>query len=177
MSESRVRPDPALALLEVYETALPEVYGYLLARCGDRGVAEDLTSETFLGAVGSLREHGTGPPSTAWLVGVARHKLVDHWRRRGREHRARPAHAPPETHDPWAGALDALAARDVLATLRPDQRTALVLRHVDGLDVPEVAAHLGRTVAATEAVLSRARAAFRAGFPDPDDRAHEGGER
>jgi len=49
----------------------------------------------------------------------------------------------------------------VLGDLGPTHRAALVLRHVDALPVPEVAATLGRTVHATEALLVRARAAFR----------------
>ena len=49
----------------------------------------------------------------------------------------------------------------MLQTLNPTYRLALVLRHVDELSVPQVAEHLGRTVAATEQILSRARAAFR----------------
>ena len=49
----------------------------------------------------------------------------------------------------------------VLAGLSPTYRAALVLRHVDGLSVAAVADHLGRTVEATDQVLSRARAAFR----------------
>ncbi len=39
---------------------------------------------------------------------------------------------------------------------------------LDGLAVPEVADHLGRTVHATEALLVRARDAFRAAYPDPE---------
>jgi RNA polymerase sigma-70 factor (ECF subfamily) len=58
------------------------VYGYLIARCGDQAVAEDLTSETFLAAA-----RQDAPLSVAWLIGVARHKLVDHWRRQARQER------------------------------------------------------------------------------------------
>ena len=43
----------------------------------------------------------------------------------------------------------------------PHHRAALTLRYLDGLPVPEVARHLDRTVHATEALLVRARAAFR----------------
>src|SRR5437868_473810 len=42
--------DPGPALLALYDTALPHVYGYLLARCGGVARAEDLTAETFLAA-------------------------------------------------------------------------------------------------------------------------------
>ena len=50
MTHPQVRPDPALGLLKLYDDALPHVYGYLLARCGDAGLAEDLTAESFLAA-------------------------------------------------------------------------------------------------------------------------------
>ena len=38
---------PGPGLLQLYDRALPEVYGYLLSRCGRPEVAEDLTAETF----------------------------------------------------------------------------------------------------------------------------------
>ena len=170
MSEPRVRPDPAFALLELYESALPEVYGYLLARCGDRGIAEELTSETFLGAVSACRGPGVAPVSTPWLIGVARHKLVDHWRRREREERGlRVVHeSEPESVDPWDAELDALLAREVLESLGAHHRAALTLRYLDGLSVAEVAHVLGRTVHATEALLVRARSAFRATYREKE---------
>ncbi|TDX95887.1 RNA polymerase sigma-70 factor (ECF subfamily) [Amycolatopsis arida] len=170
--------DPEFALLEIYEAALPEVYGYLLSRCGNRSLAEELTSETFLGAVGAARKPGAGPVTVPWLIGVARHKLADHWRRREREERGlKLVHdAAPEAVDPWEAELDALRARQVLAQLGPHHRAALTLRYVDGLPVPEVAEHLGRTVHATEALLVRARAAFRAAYEDTHA-GEEGGPR
>ncbi|WP_020416326.1 RNA polymerase sigma factor [Amycolatopsis sp. ATCC 39116] len=172
MSEPRVRPDPAFALLDLYETALPEVYGYLLARCGDRGVAEELTSETFLGAVSACRNPGAPPVSTPWLIGVARHKLIDHWRRREREERGlRVVHeSEADSVDPWDAELDALLAREVLESLGAHHRAALTLRYLDGLPVPEVARLLGRTVHATEALLVRARSAFRATYREKEVR-------
>ena len=154
-----VAPQPGAALLAMYDVALPQVYGYLLRRCGDRAVAEDLTSEVFLAAVGAQTDVGL-----PWLIGTARHKLVDHWRRRAREDRSLTeagTSAEACDSDPWEAQLDVLLARQVLARLTPQHRAALVLRHVDDLPVPQVAAALGRTVTATEALLSRARTAFR----------------
>ena len=49
----------------------------------------------------------------------------------------------------------------MLDQLGVHHRAALTLRYLDGLPVPEVARHLDRTVHATEALLVRARAAFR----------------
>jgi RNA polymerase sigma-70 factor (ECF subfamily) len=170
MSEPRrVAPPSGADLLLLYDRALPEVYGYLLARCRSVPVAEDLTSETFLAAVRAIEE-GTVPHlSVAWLIGVARHKLVDHWRRLAREEaKLSLVGGEPDVDDPWDAQLEAARAREVLDSLGPHHRGALVLRYVDGLPVREVADHLDRTEHATEALLVRARRAFRA--------AYEGGE-
>lgn len=163
MNAPRARPDPALGLLELYEEALPHVYGYLLARCRDAALAEDLTAETFLAAVASVRAPDAAAPSVPWLIGVARHKLADHWRRVAREERGlrRLDGEPEPVTDPWETTLDAIRARAVLDRLGAHHRSALTLRYLDGLPVPEVARVLGRTVHATEALLVRARAAFR----------------
>ncbi len=62
----------------VYRRALPQVYGYLLPRCGSTVVAEDLTAETFMAAVAGVRQGRVRVPevTVAWLVGMARHKLA-----------------------------------------------------------------------------------------------------
>jgi len=163
MTDPRVRPDPALGLLELYDDALPHVYGYLLARCGDVSLAEDLTAESFLAAVHAARKPGAAEPSVPWLIGVARHKLADHWRRAEREQRGLRLldSEPAPVEDPWEAAIDRIRAREALGRLGPHHRAALTLRYLDGLPVPAVASHLDRTVHATEALLVRARAAFR----------------
>ena len=73
--------DQGPRLLALYDRALPQVYGYLVRRVSDAAVAEDLTAETFLAAVRAVRENKVPDLTIAWLVAVARHKLVDHWRR------------------------------------------------------------------------------------------------
>jgi RNA polymerase sigma-70 factor, ECF subfamily len=156
--------DQGRTLLALYDSALPEVYGYLASRCGSASVAEDLTSETFLSAVTAVRKGRVPELTVAWLIGVARHKLVDHWRRREREDRSLravdsdPLDAP---EDEWDIRLDVLTAHRTLETLGAHHRSALTLRYLDGLPVKEVADCLGRTVGATEVLLVRARAAFR----------------
>jgi RNA polymerase sigma-70 factor (ECF subfamily) len=167
------------ALLTLYDAALPQVYGYLLARCGGQvQVAQDLTAETFLAAVRAVQSGAPPDPlSAAWLVGVARHKLADHWRRQAREERklAAVADGDDAPHDPWDVRLDALRARATLDQLAPQHRAALTLRYVDDLPVAEVATLLQRSVHATEALLSRAKAAFRRAYGDndPDEQGTE----
>jgi RNA polymerase sigma-70 factor, ECF subfamily len=168
----QVWPDPAFGLLKLYDEALPHVYGYLLARCGDTGLAEDLAAESFLAAIHAIRKPDAPDPSIPWLIGVARHKLADHWRRVEREQRGLRVlgalgalgaldSAPACAEDPWEAVLDRIRSREVLARLGEHHRAALTLRYLDGLPVPEVARHLDRTLHATEALLVRARAAFR----------------
>jgi len=154
-------------LLEVYDRALPQVYGYLMSRCGQRLLAEDLTSETFLAAA---RQGPDGPISVAWLIGVARHKLADHWRHEAREERLLQAVGPvaADADDPWEAHLDVLRAREALRAVAPQHRAALTLRYVDGLTVAEAASVLGRTLEATEALLVRARRALRRAYEEGD---------
>ncbi len=63
--------------------------------------------------------------------------------------------------DPWDQRLDALRARAVLDELGLHHRAALTLRYLDDLPVPEAAACLDWSLHATEALLVRARKAFR----------------
>jgi RNA polymerase sigma-70 factor (ECF subfamily) len=147
----------------IYPVALPQVYGYLLVRCRSVTVAEDLTAETFMAAVAAVKQRQVKDVSVGWLVGVARHKLVDHWRRMAREERGLSAieQGQDAVDDPWEDVLDVEAAHAALARLSVPKRLALTLRYLDGLSVPEVAEHLGRSVHATETLLVRARAALR----------------
>ncbi len=158
--------DPRAALVELYDVALPHVYGYLLARCGRGTLAEDLTAETFLAAVDAVSGEDRPTLSVPWIIGVARHKLVDHWRRQARDERRLRALVddtpPPE--DPWDVELDVVRARETLERLGPHHRAALTLRYLDDLPVAQVAALLERTLHATEALLVRARAAFRRSY-------------
>jgi RNA polymerase sigma-70 factor (ECF subfamily) len=169
--------DPRMSLLALYDTALPQVYGYLLHRCGRTALAEDLTAETFLAAVDAARLERPPPISTAWLIGVARHKLVDHWRRQAREERSLSAVAGDPTQgaavadDPWDAKLDSLRAHETLEALAPQHRAALTLRYLDDLPVTEVAQALQRTLHATEALLVRARTAFRRAYSDQGEGA------
>lgn len=151
---------PSRDFIAVYRRSVREVYSYLASRVGDRSTAEDLTQEVF---IAGARRFGNGDEvDTAWLIAVARHKLVDHWRARSREDRKLAlVHASESRHDGPSAPVDVEAATAALAELNPTYRAALVLRHVDDLPVAEVAAHLGRTVEATEQVLTRARTAFR----------------
>ena len=160
--------DPHGALLELYERSLGDVYGYLARRCPNATTAEDLTAETFLAAVRAVRA-GNADVSIPWLIGTARHKLVDHWRREGRQREALDdlygATEVVDNNDP----IEALHVHTVLSQLPPHHRAALTLRYLDGLPVEQVAAHLERSVHATESLLIRAKASYRSACPSAHD--------
>ena len=162
--------DAPRALLALYDEALPSVYGYFVRRCGDRGTAEDLTSETFLAAMDAARKPAAPPLTVPWLIGVARHKLADHYRRRHDRFTEPVAELPEpdDAADTWDGELDRIVAEQVLARLSEQHRTVLALRYMDDCSVPECAELIGRTVHATEALLVRARRAFRAHYPSSE---------
>jgi RNA polymerase sigma-70 factor, ECF subfamily len=149
-----------------YDKTFAEVYRYLSAAVfGDRALAEDLTQETFASVVTALRDGRAASLTMPWLIGVARHKLIDHYRSTSREQR-RLALA-------WSGGigheddrLDELEAVDparVVALLRdlsPTHRLVLVLKYLDDLSVDEIATEINRSVHATESLLARARLAL-----------------
>lgn len=154
-----------------FDEALPRLFGYFIVRVGGRvDVAEDLTQETVLAAARSSAGPPGDVPVMAWLYGIARHKLVDHYRREERERRQ---FGPGDLElldigpSPPLGHLDidSIHTRDdIVATLDrlpPRQRSALVLRYFDDRDVGATANHLGLSVHATESLLARGRSAFR----------------
>src|SRR5262245_48628437 len=60
------------------------LYRYALTRVRERSVAEDLLQETLLAAMGGFQEHEGRSSERTWLVGIMRHKIVDHFRRLAR---------------------------------------------------------------------------------------------
>lgn len=160
---SSAAADHGRALVSIYDRALPEVFGYLKPRCGDAAVAEDLAAETFLAACDAIERAQVTEVTVGWLIGIARHKLVDHWRRMARHerHLRAVADVSEADDDPWDAHVDAATIERTLSALSSVNRSALTLRYLDGLSVAEVAAFLGRTVAATDQVLARARRSFR----------------
>jgi RNA polymerase sigma-70 factor (ECF subfamily) len=173
VSSSEIAPAAGAELLAIYDRALPQVYGYLRSRTATDAAAEDLASETFLAAVDALQRGAVPDLTVAWLVRVARNKLVDQWRREEREERKRfrllESPDDDDADDEHDERFERARVHTVLTHLGAHHRAALTLRYLDGLSVPAVADHLGRTVHATEALLVRARRAFRVRYHESTD--------
>jgi RNA polymerase sigma-70 factor (ECF subfamily) len=159
--------DP-MAFRHWYDMVLPRVYRYLLARAGDSGLAEELTQQTFVEAIRNRRKFDGRSDVVTWLCAIGRNKLVDHYRRSGREadrqERLRVIDSAP---DQVASFDERDAIRRALDQMPADQRLALVFRYLDQMSVRDVATQLGRSEKATESLLSRARESFRQAYGGP----------
>ena len=169
-SSSTAPPDFA-TLRAICAEAVPKVYGWIFRRCGDVTLAEDLTSETLLVAARRCRDGRGAEVTTAWLMTVARTKLFDHWRRAGREQRRLRLvwSAGDDGRVPWSDDLSSTRAWTALCELEPVHQAVLALRYLDDLSIPEVAHALGRSVHATESLLTRAKSAFRRAYAEHSD--------
>ena len=61
------------------------LYRYALARVRKPEIAEDLVQETLLAAVRGYEKFGGRSSVRSWLVGILKHKIIDHYRKAGRE--------------------------------------------------------------------------------------------
>jgi RNA polymerase sigma-70 factor (ECF subfamily) len=154
-----------------YRQALPVVYGYFLGRCGGRAAtAEDLTQETFTAAVSEIRKGTVMEGPLPWVMGIARHKLIDHFRRESRAQRKLALVYEAQViddDDPWAISASRDQVIGALALVPASQRAVLVLRYLDGMSVPEVARVIARSVHATESLLARGRESFKRALQEP----------
>ncbi len=94
-------------------------------------------------------------------MGIARHKLVDHWRSAERDRR-RLGLLRGRSEEEWTDVVfEPGRSAATLAWLSPMHRVLLTLRYLDDMRVPDVASLLGRSVDSTETLLMRAKRAFR----------------
>jgi RNA polymerase sigma-70 factor (ECF subfamily) len=146
------RRGDAAAFDEIYRRYSRMVHGLLLARVSAAD-ADDLLQDVFLQAwrlLPSLREPAA---LGAWLAAIARHRAVDHVR-------ARPPAADPldDRAGAWPTADERLRAECALAAIRalPEAyREPLMLRLVEGMTGPEIAARTGLTPGSVRVNLCR----------------------
>jgi len=148
----------------------PRVLAHAQRLLGNRAEAEDVAQEAMLrlwqAAPGWRAE---GAKVSTWIYTVTRNLCTDRARRRGRGGGAAvPLEAVAEPPDPAPGAearLSESARQDALqaalADLPDRQREAVVLRHLEGLSNPEIAAIMDIGVEAVESLTARGRRALK----------------
>lgn len=141
---------------DFYAESVLRVSGYVYALSGDRGETEDVVQEAYARAWqhwDKLSAHGD---PEAWVRTVAYRIRVSQWRRVTARFRAHQRHgvAPdvPEL------SVDYVAIIAALREIAPSQRRAIVLHHLLGLSVEEVAVETGVAPGTVKAHLSRGRA-------------------
>ena len=165
----RARDDPD-AFAELYRRHVDRIHAFAFRRCGDAGVAEDITASTFERALRGLDGYSWGAAGFApWLFRIAANELTDHHRRTGRRRGDRARRAADRLHDHTAvDDLDRIDESDRLVLLRagldainPRYQRALVLRHLSGLEHEEAARAMGVTPALMAVIVHRATASLR----------------
>jgi RNA polymerase sigma-70 factor (ECF subfamily) len=151
------------AFARLYDKYVDVVFRYVLFRVGDRELAEDVTSETFLRALRRIESVSyQGRDVGAWFVTIARNLVLDHVKSsRFRLEVAtaevddtKPADSGPEQQ--VLSKVTRTALLECVGQLGDDQRECIVLRFLQGLSVAETAKVMARNEGAVKALQHRA---------------------
>ena len=148
---------------KLYDKYVDVVFRYVLFRVGDRDLAEDVTSETFLRALRRITSISyQGRDVSAWLVTIARNLVLDHVK----SSRFRLEVTTAEIEDrervvagPEQQIMSKVTKEELLRCIErlgDDQRECIVLRFLQGLSVAETAELMRRNEGAIKALQHRA---------------------
>lgn len=174
----RLRDGERAAFEEFFREYYPKLFRFALRRLSqDSAAAEDAAQLTICSALKSLHTYRGEAALMTWLCTICRRQLSSHARRERNEIAMREDDAEVQAalaalldstnHDPLnaaaAGQVQAavLAALDYLPGLYAD---VLELKYVHEFSVEEIGHRIGRSIKATESLLTRARSAFREAF-------------
>ncbi|MGW0083286.1 RNA polymerase sigma factor [Streptomyces sp. NPDC003393] len=171
---ARAQDGDELAFAVAYRIVQPGLLGYLRGLVGDE--AEDVASDAWLEIARDLgRFKGDGAGFRGWTATIARHRALDHLRRKrvrprsgGTEQDVLDLPAPHSTHDQAMESLSTERALELVRGLPRDQAEAVLLRVVVGLDGPAAARVLGKRPGAVRTATHRGlrRLAGRLGVGD-----------
>ncbi len=174
LAQSVVEGDEA-ALTVLYEHYADPLFAFIYHHLdAPRSDVEEIWSETWLAALRSIKSYRGQSRLFTWLCSLARHKIADYCRKQ-RRHAQIFSTVPTEVIEATMDdsplperilADRAVRARvvETLMALPDDYRTALVAQYANEQSVGQIAQQLGKSYKATESLLSRARAAFRAAY-------------
>jgi RNA polymerase sigma-70 factor, ECF subfamily len=152
---------------DFYAQTYQRLVGQIYAMVGDLGEAEDAVQEAYSRAWarwGKLREYAD---PEGWVRTVAYRVAVSGWRKARNRLIAHLRHGVPDRVPELGPQHVALVA--ALRTLNPHQRRVVVLHHLVGLPVDEIARETGVAVGTVKSRLARARQALAASLAEPVD--------
>jgi RNA polymerase sigma-70 factor (ECF subfamily) len=157
---------------EIYAQLSPQIYGYFHHHIGtgrlddQRAIAEDLTAGLFLKVIEKLhRYQDQGVPFTSWVYRLAHNHLIDYFRTQPKmgyvllddgDHLVAPG-----AEDALGEALTRHEITRALNALTAEQRSVVTLRFLQGLNIVETAARVGRSEDAVKKLQARGLAALR----------------
>jgi RNA polymerase sigma-70 factor (ECF subfamily) len=147
------------AFTALYQRHKLFVYRYALARTGNVPDAQDITSQTFLAALKGFGTYQGHSKVSTWLLGIARHKIVDYMRR-SLQHTSLEQDEVAVLHAPGIeGAvqqsLDILRVLQAMSALTEDRREAISLHLFAELTIQETAVVMERTYPAVQMLIHR----------------------
>ncbi len=149
------------AVTAIYNQYFPEIFHYVQYRLGENALVEDISSEVFFYFLKALKR-GDGPRTNlrAWLIGTARHLVVDHIRRKYRHPSQAISDAlefdGPGTSEQVEQRLASHALHQALVQLTEDQQQVLALRFGQGYSLEETAVVMKKKINAVKALQFRA---------------------
>ncbi|MFC7915203.1 RNA polymerase sigma factor [Streptomyces sp. NPDC057386] len=158
---ARAQQGDEAAFAVAYRIVQPGLLGYLRGLVGDD--AEDVASDAWLEIARDLaRFQGDGAGFRGWTATIARHRALDHLRRRRVRPRTSELEAdvlelpsPRSTHEEALESLSTARALELVRGLPRDQAEAVLLRVVVGLDGPSAARVLGKRPGAVRTAAHR----------------------
>jgi RNA polymerase sigma-70 factor (ECF subfamily) len=154
---------------QAYRDHATEVYRVAYGILRDPDEALDATHDAFARAWERWEQYDSQRPLRAWLHGIVVHVALDQLRRRRVRRLALPVLGRATIGeigtgagaDPASDIVRRKVVEDALATLRPQARAALILRHYYGYDYAQIGAFLGTGSGTVGSTLSRAHALLR----------------
>jgi len=150
------------ALEELYLIHFDRIYSYLHMSVGNRHDAEDLTTQTFLKMLESIKRfRWQSAPFSAWLFRIAHNLAMDHFRATRRWQPEEEVPEPTGETEPSAevAALQSIGRQSMLGLiedLSQEQKQVLTLKFVFNLPNAEVATILEKTEGAIKSLQHRA---------------------
>src|ERR671937_3148188 len=150
------------ALEDLYLLHFDRIYSYLHLSVGNRHDAEDLTTQTFLKMLESIKRFRWGAaPFSAWLFRIAHNLAMDHFRssRRWQPEEEVPEPEGAEEYSAEEAALESIGRRSMLQLIEKlshEQKQVLTLKFVFNFSNGETASILGKTEGAVKSLQHRA---------------------
>jgi len=172
---ARAKQGDEVAFREILRRYERPVFALLYRMVRDRALAEDLAQDTFVKILNGIRSYRPEFKFSSWVFKIANNAAIDHLRRRAVDtislHGSPDATTPErlaattlDLPDRGESPLEEVEARELgsaieraIGQLRPEYRSCILLRHVEGHSYEEIAQMLDLPLGTVKTYIHRAR--------------------